>query len=194
MRIFFTKLIFLLIINSSSAQILLENDRLGIVGQGRILPPNKASGISGFTYSIGGFYQYIKSDFYSFPLYISLEKDFYTVKTIKNRLDKDYINLELAYRKMIQFNFGWDFYFETGIQNRLLLDKSNIFPLNYEDYDLRRFQMLPKVGIGLDLYIWRTLMLAMSLEYLHSVIPAFQKNNKIFNKYLGFKVSVPIIN
>jgi hypothetical protein len=120
---------FLFLTSTLFAQLLTKYDDFGVTSQSRFLVLNKATNISNelnYNYSIGMYYDFVNSDFFSIPIYTTYTRDNYKFKDIASRTNLNYFDLELAYRRHIIFNIGSRIYLEGGFQNRFLLKGASI--------------------------------------------------------------------
>jgi hypothetical protein len=195
MRIILT-IVFLSLTSTQFAQLLTKYDDFGVTGQSRVLMLNKSDKISkemSYNYSFGLYYDFVNSDFYSIPIYATYARDNYNFKDIAERTNQSYFDFELAYRRHIIFNLGSRIYLEAGIQNRFLLNSNRIVTSNNEELFLRKYYLIPKLGIGIEIYGKQKPFVYLNLEYWNSVQGLFENENTPLNKYFGLKASFPII-
>jgi hypothetical protein len=189
-------IVFLLLTPTLFAQLLSKYDDFGVTGQSRVLVLNKSDKIStelSYNYSFGLYYDFVSSDFFSIPIYVTYTRDNYMFKDIAERTNQSYFDLELAYRRHIIFNIGSRIYLEAGIQNRFLLNSNRVVTSNNEELLLRKYYLIPKLGIGIEIYGKQKPFVYLNLEYWNSAQGLFENEITPLNKYFGLKASFPII-
>ena len=136
------------------------------------------------------YYDFIKSDLYSFPVYFTYSSDNYIFENIDDRILRNYLELELATRKHLFLTLKSKVYLEGGIQSRFLLRNNNYIKINNEELDFRRFNLVPKVGIGVRIFH----NVYFNLEYWNSLLGLFENENKFLNKYIGMRLTLGVVN
>src|ERR1035437_5705925 len=128
----------------------------GISLQGRLLILNNDSKLlktTNYSYSFGVYYDYVNSDFFSIPIYLTYTNDNFKFYDINKRVNLHNINLELSYRKYIYF--GLDFisriYIELGIQNDFTTNPKSIVTNNNEILVFSNYNISPELSIGFEL-------------------------------------------
>lgn len=195
MRTVFT-IVFLFWSSTLFTQLLTKYDDFGVTAQSRVLVLNTSDKISkelNYNYSIGLYYNFVSSDLFSIPIYITYARDNYKFKDIGERTNQSYLDIELTYRRHIIFNIGSRVYLEAGTQNRFLLNSNRIVTSKNEELFFRNYHLIPKLGIGIEIYGEQKPFVYLNLEYWNSVQGFFENENTPLNKYLGLKASFPVI-
>jgi len=188
--------VFLFWVSTPFAQLLTKNDAFGITSQSMVLVLNSSEKIlkePNYNISLGLYYDFINSDLFSIPIYATYSLDNYMLKDMNKRTSINYFDFELAYRKHLVYNINSRIYIEAGFQNRFILNSNKMITSNNNELFLTKYNLLPKFGIGFEIYGKERPFAYLNVEYWNSIRELFKNDHNSLNKYVGIKMSFPLI-
>ena len=95
--------------------------------------------------------------------------------------------------RLATFNIGSRIYVEGGVNNRVTLGE-NIFKNSLgTEYEFKRFSVIPKIAVGIELYGKQKPFVYLNVEYWNSLSGYLTSAETPLNKYFGLRASFPII-
>ncbi len=190
----FLAIIFLLV-NRASAQGITDYDEWGISLGARHLVGNSNELISDIqgtnNYSIGAFYNYVPSDYWTIPVYVYFTRDIIRLSEGNADFKANYLDVEFDYRRYIVFWSGGRLFLEGGLQNRFLLSNNEYISINGNSFSFNQYIPLAKFGFGMEIDAGHFAVFVLSLEYQSSFKSMFDERDMPNDQYIGFKLSVP---